>query len=63
MDTQTIDEMLAGKALISVAEAAKIMSVTRQHLYNCIARDEVPSVKVGGCVRVPTSFIKELVNP
>ena len=63
MDTETIDDMLAGKALISVAEAAKIMSVTRQHLYNCIARDEVPSVKVGGCVRVPTSFIKELVNP
>ena len=62
MDTETIDELLAGKALISVGDAAQILSVTRQHLYNCIAREQVPSVKVGGCVRVPTSYITEILG-
>jgi excisionase family DNA binding protein len=62
MTSESIDDLLAGRALLSVADAAEVMSVTRQHLYNCIARGSVPSVKIGGCVRVPTDYIRELMT-
>ena len=39
--------------LLRVAAASQKLSISRSKLYELIARDEVPYVKIGGSLRIP----------
>ena len=38
------------------------MGVSRSKAYELIARGEIPSVKVGGCVRVPIAALQAWID-
>jgi excisionase family DNA binding protein len=54
------------RLLLRVVEAAEALGVSRAKAYELIASGEIPSVKLGGCVRVPLAalevWIAERVN-
>lgn len=39
--------------LMRVADVAKVLSVSRSTAYELIARGEIPSVRLGGSLRIP----------
>ena len=47
------------KILLSINEAAGRVSLGRTKLYELIARGEIPTVRIGRAVRVPTSSLEE----
>lgn len=47
---------------LSVAEAAKLLRVSRTHVYELIRRDELPSVRLGRRVVVPRIAIERLLE-
>ncbi len=60
MDTS----VFSGGLAVSVARAAKLLSVSRAGLYNAIARGEVPCVRIGRRVVVPAWFLSsKLLSP
>ena len=49
----TVSQSAGNKPYYSVAEYAKIMSVTPQTVYNRIHTGDILAVKVGKCLRIP----------
>jgi prophage regulatory protein len=45
------------KILLKPAEAAQVLGIGRSLIYELIARREIPSVKLGRCLRVPTESL------
>ncbi len=45
------------KVLLKPKEAAQIMNIGRSLIYELIARREIPSVRLGRCLRVPTESL------
>jgi excisionase family DNA binding protein len=43
-------------------EAAEAIGVSRSKAYELIAAGQIPSVKVGGCVRVPVAALQAWIN-
>ena len=43
-------------------EAAEAIGISRSRCYELIARGELPSVKVGGCIRIPVTALKEWIS-
>lgn len=39
---------------LTVAAAAKIVGISRRHAYELVANGQIPSVRFGGAIRVPT---------
>jgi excisionase family DNA binding protein len=54
------------KLLLKPLEAAKVLEIGRSLIYELIARREIPSVRLGRCLRVPTEslhkWLKEQEN-
>lgn len=50
------------RLLLKPAEAANAIGVGRSKMYSLIASKEVPSVRIGGCVRVPLEALREWVR-
>ncbi len=46
------------KLMLRPNEAADAIGVSRSKAYELIAAGEIPSVKVGGCVRVPVAALQ-----
>ena len=44
------------------AECADAIGVSRSKVYELIAAGEIPSVKVGGCVRVPVDALRAWID-
>jgi excisionase family DNA binding protein len=49
------------KLLLRPTEAADAIGVSRSKAYALIAGGEIPSVKVGGCIRVPVDALRDWV--
>lgn len=49
------------KKLVTAAEAAVLLGISRAHLYGLIMRGEIPSIKIGRARRIPVSVIDEWV--
>lgn len=49
------------KLMLRPIEAADAIGVSRTKAYELIASGEIPSVKVGGCVRVPVDALKKWI--
>ena len=44
--------------LLRVAVAGRMLSVSKSKLYELIARNEVPWVKIGGSLRIPLQALR-----
>jgi excisionase family DNA binding protein len=51
-----------GKVLLSVEEAASVMSLGRSFIYDLVMRGEIASIKVGRTRRIPVMALQEFVN-
>ena len=45
-----------------VNETAKLIGLGKSKTYDLIAKGELPSVRIGKCVRVPAEKLREWVN-
>lgn len=52
---------MTAKVAVSIAEAARLLSVSRSHAYRMHERDELPSFRMGGRVLVSKKGLDELV--
>ena len=50
------------KMLLTVEEAAKILSIGRTLLYDLVMRGKVASVKIGNARRIPLSALQAYVD-
>jgi excisionase family DNA binding protein len=50
------------KLMVKPADAGEILSVGRSKVYELIAAGKLPSVRVGGSVRVPVAALKEWLD-
>jgi excisionase family DNA binding protein len=54
------------RLLLTPAEAAKALGISRTSLYQLLMRKEIPSIRVGGSRRVPIAalqrYIEELLS-
>lgn len=63
--TAAIDRSLpdpVSEPTVSVARAAAILSINRRTIYDAIARGDIPSVRIGRRVVVPTARLVALIN-
>lgn len=54
--------MMTDRLLLRPCEAGEAIGVSRSKAYELIAAGKIPSVKVGGCVRVPVDALKAWIN-
>jgi excisionase family DNA binding protein len=52
----------AVKLLLTVEEAAAVLSLSRTRLYGLVMRKEIYSIKVGGARRIPMQSLHEFVQ-
>jgi len=50
--------VIPDRLLIRPAEAAAMLSVSRTRVYELISRGELPSVRLGGSIRVPVGELQ-----
>jgi excisionase family DNA binding protein len=49
---------MADRLMLRVIEAAEALGISRAKAYELIAAGEIPSVRIGGCVRVPVDALR-----
>jgi len=49
------------RLMLRPGEVAEAMGYSRSKTYELIAEGKIPSVKLGGCVRVPVDALRELI--
>lgn len=54
--------MATDRLMLRPTEAADAIGVSRSKAYELIAAGEIPSVKVGGCVRVPLGALQKWID-
>lgn len=47
---------------LSVADAAKLLGISRTLAYECVHRGELPSIRLGARIVVPTTAIDEILT-
>jgi excisionase family DNA binding protein len=47
----------------SVEEAGRVLGISRKSAYRAVATGEIPSVRIGKRIVVPTHLLLELLNP
>jgi prophage regulatory protein len=50
------------KLLLRVNETAQLIGLGKSKTYDLIARGELPSIRIGKCVRVPADKLREWVS-
>lgn len=57
-----IEEMLAGRVTVTIAEAADALGVSEKSLRTRIARhpEEIPTVRLGRRVLVPSAWVQQI---
>ncbi len=46
---------------VKPARAAKLLDMSKSKIYEMIQRKQIPSVRLGGCLRIPVSALDDLV--
>jgi excisionase family DNA binding protein len=59
MEADVMD--LTDRLMLRPTEAGEAIGVSRSKAYELIATGQIPSVKVGGCVRVPVAALQEWI--
>jgi excisionase family DNA binding protein len=47
--------------LLTVGEAANRLAVSKRHLQRLVARGELPTIRVGECVRISTAALAAFI--
>jgi excisionase family DNA binding protein len=47
--------------LVTLGEAANRLAVSKRHLQRLVARGDLPTVRVGQCVRISTSILATFI--
>ena len=50
------------KLLLKPSEVAQILGIGRSLVYELIARKEIPSIRVGRCIRVPSESLQRWIK-
>jgi excisionase family DNA binding protein len=50
------------RLMLRPSEAAEAIGISRSKAYQLIAEGQIPSVRVGGCVRVPVAALRDWIN-
>ena len=58
LSMRTEVDVMTDRLLLRPSEAGEAIGVSRSKAYELIAAGTIPSVKVGGCVRVPVDALK-----
>ena len=45
---------------VKPVRAAKLLDMSKSKLYEMIQRNEIPAVRLGGCLRIPVSALDDL---
>lgn len=53
---------MTNRLALKPAEAAEAIGIGRSKTYELIARGEIPSIRVGGCVRVPIAALQSWID-
>ena len=53
---------LAEEATISVDDAAALLGLSRGGAYNAIREKEIPSIRIGRCIRIPSMPLRKLLG-
>lgn len=48
---------------VSVQQAAELLGISRNHAFRCVQRGEIPAIRVGRRLLIPTSFLEGLFEP
>jgi excisionase family DNA binding protein len=48
--------------VVTVEQASRIVGVSRRHAYKLVKDGVIPSVRLGGAIRVPTHALLRLLN-
>lgn len=47
--------------LISTADAARLVSLSRSNVYKLVKTGQIPSIRIGGLIRVPVAKLREYI--
>ena len=61
-EVQTTVEGLRGRAVISVDELARVLDVGRGEAYAAVHRGEVPSLRIGRRIVIPTPALLRMLG-
>jgi excisionase family DNA binding protein len=50
------------RLLLRPVEAAETLGVSRSRIYELIAQGELPSIRIGGSVRVPVDALRDWID-
>jgi len=56
-----MDEIKERFVFVKPVRAAKLLDMSKSKIYEMIQRKQIPSVRLGGCLRIPMSALEDLV--
>jgi len=62
MSTVTLAEPGDWPATMTVSEAARIIGISRSAGYRAVHKGEIPTIRIGGRLLVPTAKLRELLG-
>ncbi|MGW0251059.1 helix-turn-helix domain-containing protein [Nocardia goodfellowii] len=59
---RTLLQRLQSRPTVSVADAAQLLGIGRSTVYGAVKSGEVPAVRVGNRVRIPSRWVREILQ-
>ena len=56
-----MDSIKSEFVFVKPVRAAKLLDMSKSKIYEMIQRNEIPFVRLGGCLRIPMSALEDLV--
>jgi excisionase family DNA binding protein len=56
-----VDKLKEQFVFVKPVRAAKLLDMSKSKIYEMIQRKQIPSVRLGGCLRIPMSALDDLV--
>ena len=58
---EAMDSSKSEFVFVKPVRAAKLLDMSKSKIYEMIQRNEIPYVRLGGCLRIPMSALDDLV--
>ncbi len=58
---EAVDSIKNEFVFVKPVRAAKLLDMSKSKIYEMIQRNEIPFVRLGGCLRIPMSALDDLV--
>ena len=58
---EAVDNVRNEFVFVKPVRAAKLLDMSKSKIYEMIQRNEIPFVRLGGCLRIPMSALDDLV--